>query len=277
MKIQYLGTAAAEGVPALFCSCDICQKARAAGGRAIRSRSQAIVNGTLLIDFPADTFYHMVNNGIDLLDIGACLITHAHGDHFQPDDFFHPRPGYSKPRDGWGGLDVYGSEDLTESMAPFVGEGLSVRFHPVAPYEPFTAAGLTVTAVPAVHGTAHPYIYLISDGKQNLLYCHDSGPLPEETWDRLSAMGILLDLVSLDCTEGMRPMMHYGTHMCLYLNREFRAEALRRGLADEKTVFVLNHFSHNGVNSFYDDFAPAAAKEDFVTSYDGMTVELPTR
>ena len=34
MKIRYLGTAAAEGWPALFCSCPICTKARAEGGRS---------------------------------------------------------------------------------------------------------------------------------------------------------------------------------------------------------------------------------------------------
>ena len=32
MEIQYLGTAAAEGWPALFCDCDICHRARKEGG-----------------------------------------------------------------------------------------------------------------------------------------------------------------------------------------------------------------------------------------------------
>ncbi|HBJ10614.1 MAG TPA: carbon-phosphorus lyase, partial [Ruminococcaceae bacterium] len=38
MKFQYLGTAAAEGFPGMFCSCDTCEKARKAGGRNIRTR-----------------------------------------------------------------------------------------------------------------------------------------------------------------------------------------------------------------------------------------------
>jgi len=40
MKFQYLGTAAAEGWPALFCNCDNCEKARKAGGKNIRIRTQ---------------------------------------------------------------------------------------------------------------------------------------------------------------------------------------------------------------------------------------------
>lgn len=29
MKIKYLGTAAAEGVPAIFCRCEVCRKSKA--------------------------------------------------------------------------------------------------------------------------------------------------------------------------------------------------------------------------------------------------------
>ena len=47
MKVQYLGTGAAEGVPAVFCNCEYCRglRARMAAGRAgreVRSRSQVI-------------------------------------------------------------------------------------------------------------------------------------------------------------------------------------------------------------------------------------------
>ena len=50
MEIQYLGTAAAEGLPALFCGCDICNRARKAGGKEVRTRTQSIVDGRLLIE-----------------------------------------------------------------------------------------------------------------------------------------------------------------------------------------------------------------------------------
>ena len=55
MRIKYLGTAAAEGVPGIFCDCENCKRARKLGGKNIRTRSQAILDDTLLIDFPADT------------------------------------------------------------------------------------------------------------------------------------------------------------------------------------------------------------------------------
>ena len=66
MKIKYLGTAAAEGWPALFCDCPSCQKARELGGKNIRTRAQAVVDGRLLIDFGPDTYLHVIRDGLKL-------------------------------------------------------------------------------------------------------------------------------------------------------------------------------------------------------------------
>lgn len=86
MKIKYLGTAAAEGIPALFCRCDICKEARKRGGREIRTRSQAIIDEKLLIDFPADSYLHILHYNMDFSSIEHLLITHSHDDHFYPFD-----------------------------------------------------------------------------------------------------------------------------------------------------------------------------------------------
>lgn len=42
MKITYYGTAAGEAWPGVFCRCELCEKARALGGRNIRTRSRAV-------------------------------------------------------------------------------------------------------------------------------------------------------------------------------------------------------------------------------------------
>ena len=78
MKIKFLGTAAYESVPALFCECDVCRKSEKMGGRNIRSRSQALINDDLLLDFPPDTVWHYHMHGIDFGKISDCLITHSH-------------------------------------------------------------------------------------------------------------------------------------------------------------------------------------------------------
>ena len=67
MNIQFLGTGAAEGIPALFCNCNFCRSVRLHGGKAVRSRAQVLVDGELSIDFPPDAFYHGLGAGVDLL------------------------------------------------------------------------------------------------------------------------------------------------------------------------------------------------------------------
>ena len=69
MKFHFLGTAAAEGIPALFCECAVCKEAREKGGRFIRTRSQALIDDDLLIDFNPDSYMHFLRYGIDAVKI----------------------------------------------------------------------------------------------------------------------------------------------------------------------------------------------------------------
>ena len=93
MKLTYLGTAAAEGWPAVFCNCEYCKKAKATRGKNIRTRSQALINENLLIDFPMDSFLHMVNNKLDLSAVEYVFFTHSHLDHCSPVDLFFRAEG----------------------------------------------------------------------------------------------------------------------------------------------------------------------------------------
>src|SRR5450759_3362266 len=109
MKFKYLGTAAAEGWPAMFCTCDHCMRAKTVGGRNIRTRSQAIIDDKLLIDFPADTYLHVLYQGLDLTKVSSCIITHDHSDHLYPADFEMRRKGFAYlPSES--PLTIYGTE-----------------------------------------------------------------------------------------------------------------------------------------------------------------------
>ena len=74
MKVTYLGTGAAEGIPALFCNCEYCKGVKKRGGKEVRSRAQVIVDGELSIDFPPDAFYHGGVLGADLSRIRTWII-----------------------------------------------------------------------------------------------------------------------------------------------------------------------------------------------------------
>jgi phosphoribosyl 1,2-cyclic phosphate phosphodiesterase len=47
MELLFLGTAAAEGIPSMYCNCDTCRIARIKKGKNIRNRSAVLINKVL--------------------------------------------------------------------------------------------------------------------------------------------------------------------------------------------------------------------------------------
>ena len=273
MKLKYLGTAAAEAYPAIFCDCENCRKAFKLKGKNIRSRAQAIIDNTLLIDFGCDTYYHCRTNDINMHDIRNCLVTHIHKDHFYSLEFLYLQKAYSHPAPDFK-LNLYGSEDV-EKIVNELPQGVFtfLNFVKINAFEPFKVDKYTVTPLKAYHGSPNPLIYAVSDGEKTVLYGHDTDIFPDATWEYMINNKMHFDLVSLDCTEGAYEDLNYHGHMCLGRNITCRDRMLKENLIDKKTKVVLNHFSHNGINSLYDEFEPIAAEKGFITSYDGMEVE----
>jgi len=274
MIFQFLGTAAAEGIPALWCDCERCRKSRMIGGRALRTRSQALIDGRLLVDFPADTLKHVLDNGIDLLDIRDCLVTHTHGDHLYPEDIAMLQPGFSHAPEDYR-LTFCGSKAVGDRIGGFLARaGKHGGFREVSAFETFEAAGYSVTAYPSIHDpSSGPLFYGISDGAKSVLYAHDTHFFRDDVWDFWKETRPHFDLVSLDCTNACLPLNYIG-HMGLDENTEVRRRMLEEGYADENTRFVCNHFSHNATHVVYDDFVPIAAARGFLVSYDGMKIEI---
>lgn len=274
MRFQYLGTAAAEGIPALWCECENCRRSREIGGRALRTRSQAIIDGKLLIDFPADTYSHILKNKIDLLNVRDVLITHSHSDHLYPTDIEMLAPGFSHVPEGYH-MSFYGSDKVGEAVEAKLGSlrGLA-SFTEVKPFETFKAGDYTVTALPGVHDKkAGPLIYMISDGVSTVLYAHDTHFFCDEVWEFFESTKPRFDFVSLDCTNALTPLTYIG-HMSAEENKLIRERFLAEGYADKKTIFAANHFSHNGEGVVYDDYVRTAAKLGFIVSYDGMVIDI---
>ncbi len=273
MKFKFLGTAAAEAIPGLFCECEVCKKSRKLGGRALRSRSQALVDGRLLIDFPADTLMHFMNFGLDMAQISHCIVTHSHSDHLYPKDVAMLKDGYSHMHDSYE-LNFYITERAGAQLFEIADNVERAKCHVIKPFDVFTADKYTVTALPAIHDpNSGPVIYQISDGEKTMLYGNDTHYFHDDIWAYWEKTAPHFDFVTLDCTNAFLPMTYVG-HMSFEENIKVKERMLEMGIADEKTIFVSNHFSHNGTHVLYDEFEPLAKKEGFLTSYDGMEIEF---
>ena len=284
MKLKYLGTAAAEGIPGIFCNCPVCKQTRALGGKNYRSRAQALINDDLLLDFGPDSYWHACRFDVDLTKIRTLLVTHAHEDHYTPAELAYRENGFgylngdfNDDDSDYPHLNVYLSGN-SFAYAPVhfyethIQKNAPVDFHTVAAFVPFTAGQYTITPLAANHAPGfEALIYSISDGKSTLLYAHDTGIFPAETMDYLQATRPVFDFISLDCTGMVGSCGSH--HMNIRANAVMKQKLTAIGCAHEKTVWCCNHFSHNGRRT-YDTFVPVAAEHGFVVSYDGMEAEF---
>ena len=116
MEILYMGTAAEERIPAMFCHCELCQKALKLGGKNIRKRAQALIDGELLVDFGSDTYDHFIREGRTLWDIQNILLTHSHPDHLTLEVFSSRCHWMSAETTKYDKLNVYTSAGVIEKI-----------------------------------------------------------------------------------------------------------------------------------------------------------------
>ena len=276
MKFRYFGTAAAEGWPGLFCSCENCKRAKNAGGRNIRTRSQSLINEDLLIDFPPDTYHHVILHGLDLTKIKYIIFTHSHQDHFYPQDFHmtYPPFAYNENKENIPQINIYGNESINKYAAEFENRGDILKFHEIHAFEKYNIGKYIITPLKADHDYSQNCLfYIIEDEKGKILYAHDTGYFPDETWDYLqnNINNKKFDFVSLDTTNGI--LDGRSGHMGTEAGYDVKKRLIYMGAADDKTVFCFNHFSHNGAK-IYDELVPIAEKAGFLVSYDGMKLDI---
>ena len=277
MKILYMGTAAAEGWPGLFCSCPICTHARKAGGRNLRTRTQALLDNDLLIDFPPDTYAHALQYGLNLGTVHTLLVTHSHMDHWFPTDLIHRHEHFGHGAEGV--LDIYGNEAvkkafdehiLIDRFKPHPIDD-AVHFHVTHGGDLIRSGGWEITAVPADHDKREEcLVYLCKKDGKTVFYGHDTGcSLSSEAWALITKERF--DLVSLDATMGTKSVKEY--HMGLPNAESMFKKLAELGCISSQTVKVVNHFSHNGEMT-YDQLAAWGEERGILAAYDGMEVEF---
>lgn len=277
MEIQYLGTAAAEGLPALFCDCETCRKARNIGGKEVRTRTQSVVDGKILIDFPPDTYTHALSYSLMLGQIQHLLITHSHMDHFFPVELIHRHEHFGHNSKGL--LHVYGNAAVEKAFYDavlidrFKVHPLddAVRFIRLEPFADFMADGYHIIPVPADHDKRETcLIYIIEKDGKCLLYGNDTGMnLSDEAWECIFSHKY--DLISMDATMGR--MKTEGYHMGLADDIAFARMLEEKGCIHPDTIRVISHFSHNG-GMTHKELEEFAEEHGMVASYDGMKIRF---
>ena len=270
MKVQWLGTAAAEGWPALFCRCESCRRAAELGGKNIRMRASALVDDELLIDAGPDLYAQKLRFNLDLALVRAILITHIHSDHFLPDTFELLDEVYV------GGekrakTELYGPVDVIEKLGDY---SHLLELHPVSAGDAFdTCTGHHVIVLPAVHSAENGVFYLVQKERKSMLYAHDTGVFSNDAKNILRAKVTRpIDIVSFDCCYGALPH-DYGGHMGIEENALMKKFLENDLLADGHTYYACNHFSHN-CRLTHDELLSEAGRFGMDVCFDGMQKEV---
>ena len=265
----FLGTGAAEGVPGLFCGCEVCRTGRQRGGKNLRTRSSILVDNTLKIDLPPDTLHHVLTYGLDLSQLRHLLITHTHEDHFALHELTYLGPEFAY-RDL--PLTIYGSATVArmlDSLSHGVRHILDVRV--VQPFTPYELDDYTVIPVLAHHREDEQCLnYVVSDGEKTLLYMCDTGWYRDATWRYLS--GVRLDAVIAECTKAFVDAP-YDTHLGLTEVLQLKHRLLAMGTAHVGTRWAVTHFSHNG-KALHEDLEGFCQPHGIEVAYDGWEMAL---
>jgi phosphoribosyl 1,2-cyclic phosphate phosphodiesterase len=211
-----------------------------------------------------------LRDGLALHAVTDLLVTHAHSDHITPAELgFYIKPFAHVNSE----MHVWGSQQVANLVQPAMQRWADSdqRLHVLTPLQPVTLGdGTYVMPLPANHAkSAGPFNFIIRRGGKTLLYGMDSGWYPEEAW--AAHQGHCFDVVVIDCTHGDRDII--DGHGSLNFAINAKEKMLSSGTAHAGTVFVANHFSHNG-GMLHEEMATKLEPAGIQVGYDGMIIEV---
>jgi len=253
VKITFLGTGAAEGIPAINCECPHCRRAREEDGKLVRERGAILFSlpgYELLINTPPEV--RALINKYRITHLDGIFATGAGYDHI----------GGIKEFEYWHGeLDFLAEESLFKIIKQehWTDRLEQLMFH--IPYYPGAAIYFGTSSIIPFATRKHPPVFGISvkEGDRRVIYTSDAPPYFTNYARRLMKNCHIL-IVNTPNFEGDEE--HLTVLKAIELKKEVGAVKL-----------ILTSINHN--NKPHDKLEEFAAKhEGVLVAYDGMVVEI---
>ncbi|AIE85456.1 MBL fold metallo-hydrolase [Fimbriimonas ginsengisoli] len=268
MDIRLLGTAAADGIPGLFSDDEVSRYARENGGKDIRTRSGALVDGVIKIDLPPDTMGQLQRDRLNARDWSALVFTHSDDDHLAINEIQYALIPFTD-------LDhlpytIYANAVVSQHIrARYPDWPLDlVETHS---FETFRHGPYQITPIKATHIQEEDCHNLIVEREgKTLLYATDTGIWPEPTFEFLA--GVKLDLLVIECTDGFCPSDYPG-HLaikdCIMVVNRLRAQGT---LAPDAPVYTTHHSIRGKAR--HCDLERALLPHGIEPGYDGLKIDI---
>ncbi|MBE9472350.1 MAG: MBL fold metallo-hydrolase [Chloroflexi bacterium] len=256
MKIHFLGTGAAEGIPALGCDCAHCTRARNEGGKLVRERDAirfSLPDYELLVDCAPDI--RGLINKYQITELDGILATRSRYDHI----------GGIKEFEWWPGrLDFLVEDTLFETIKrEHWTEALdAVMFH--IPYYPGSSLYFSrFSIIPFAARRQRPIFGIsVKEGETRVVYTSDT-PVRLTNYARRVMWNC--DLLIINAPT-------FDTILENHINTLEAIELKERVGARQMILTYINHENrpHDELESFLHQFESVSA------AYDGMVVEVPS-
>lgn len=253
-QMIFLGTGTSVGVPMVGCGCVVCTSDDPRDQRTRTSVLLGLPGGTLLIDTTPDLRAQLLRERIGRVD--AVLYTHEHVDHLYGLDDVRPLC-FSRG----GAIPVF-CEEMVETRIrrafdyaflpmPLPGGGVPKLCFERITATPFDLLGTRVVPLRLRHGVFDVLGFRFGD----VAYCTDTNGVPEETYEHLEA----LDILVLDCLRHSRHSTHFSLEESL---------AVAERVGARRTLLI--HFSHEISHADVSATLPPGVE----LAFDGLAVPL---
>jgi phosphoribosyl 1,2-cyclic phosphate phosphodiesterase len=269
VKTHLLGTGAADGMPAFFGATDMSEQLRQLGGKDLRTRSGAVIDGILKIDFGPDTYVQAAQQGLRPADWQWVIVTHSHFDHFDAGQLQYCLPPFVPIEAGT--PEVFGNAAVQEELTRAFSSADLITTHEIHSFETFQAGEYFVTPISSYHKLDEDSInFMIERDGKRILYATDTGVYQEPTWEFIK--GMRFDAVVIECTDGFNPSDYWGHLSCdevLHMIERMRDLAC----VDDATKVVTTHHSEGG-GATHEALESFFAPHGITVGYDGMAFEV---
>jgi phosphoribosyl 1,2-cyclic phosphate phosphodiesterase len=268
MKIRLLGTGAADGIPGFFINNEVSTYAKKHGGKDMRTRSAALIDGCIKIDLPPDTICQMHRDRLDASEWTALVFTHSHEDHLAVSEIQYALYPFTELEQL--PFTIYGNakiKQLIRARYPY----WPIEFVEMTSFGEYRHADYKITALPANHEIEEECLNLLfeRDG-QTLLYATDTGIWKDPTFEFLA--GKRLDCLVIECTEGFNDSSYLG-HLNFERLKVVLARLRESGAVHDGTRVVTTHHAHSG-GACHDDLERVLGEMGAEPGFDGQVIEV---
>ena len=294
MQIKFLGTSAGWPLPRLGCKCELCTSGNP---KDTRTRTQLLVNDSILLDAGPDTYRHLLSlnspprrsvipvkagiainssedrilnqvendkkgkvendKGVDPTKIKAVLISHAHLDHIQ--GFWDLTHIYN----GYKPIEVFVTLPVLNEIRKFISiHGQNLKINVVKPNQPFVIDNIKIEYFPVIHGKAPAFGIKLKESKIFIYITDFRKILPSQEKTIKHADCWAIDGSTLG-KIGQGPG-HISIQDGIVLTQKYKIK---------NTFFI--HIGHKtGTHKFLDNYLQSNAGPNLHIAYDGLEINV---